>query len=591
MRCSLLTLSSYLDHELPPERTGELEAHLIACPRCSAGLGYLREEADRIRGLAPVQAASDAADRLLIEVGIAAGPGIAPPPVPPQPHERYMAPPEPRAPIFEQLEEPLHEPDLAALHERIGDIDLEPSVELHARAQKPANGGGGHDIGATIAAEEAVADFEEPPFLDGLFEAEPGVGAAPETEVRPEAEPQPPLQTALGEASVPPPEEHLPKEMQEPLEVPGERVTPPEAAAPPSFIERVRDAIAVRWALMRGSGVAEDLDDSVQIVSGAGAPGWGARPAQQTLRERRERAAPPVDWTDAPQQQAATAPPQHVEPAAGPPAFGVDYDVMTDEVAGRIAPSLDHTAPAVPPLPPETGPATAEDPGADRVPPGRHTRGLRSGRPPRTGIARPIDDRRLWLYGGVVLLLLIIGVLAGKSVSTQPATNASTAGAPGPTAIPLNPTATPVIAQATPTPAATAHPTPVPAPAAPNPNDLTGVHTLGSGGSGFAMQDVRYGSHPNDFRMVFDLSGGSGGTPDVTVGFGNATTLYVEFVGVSGATPPAQPVAGNIVTSVQLLPQSRNNPGRTIYQITLSRAASLGTLYLNGPVRLVIDLS
>src|SRR5579864_848262 len=72
MRCSLLTLSSYVDHELPPEQSGELEAHLIACVRCSTALGYLREEAERIHSLAAAHASPGAADRLLIEVGLAA---------------------------------------------------------------------------------------------------------------------------------------------------------------------------------------------------------------------------------------------------------------------------------------------------------------------------------------------------------------------------------------------------------------------------------------------------------------------------------------------------------------------------------------
>ena len=72
MRCSLLTLSSYLDRELPPERSGELEAHLIACPRCSTGLGYLREEAERIRALSQAHVPADAEQRLLVTVGLAA---------------------------------------------------------------------------------------------------------------------------------------------------------------------------------------------------------------------------------------------------------------------------------------------------------------------------------------------------------------------------------------------------------------------------------------------------------------------------------------------------------------------------------------
>ena len=101
------------------------------------------------------------------------------------------------------------------------------------------------------------------------------------------------------------------------------------------------------------------------------------------------------------------------------------------------------------------------------------------------------------------------------------------------------------------------------------------------------MQDLRYGAHPGDFRIVFDLSGS--GSPTTTVGFGNPTTLYVEFSGVTGGTAPAQPPAGNTATAVTLLPPS-TMPGKTVYKITLSAAATLQTSYLQGPVRLVIDL-
>ena len=54
MKCSLLTLSCYVDAELPAPRRGELEAHLVGCHRCRAGLGHLREEVERVEGLARV---------------------------------------------------------------------------------------------------------------------------------------------------------------------------------------------------------------------------------------------------------------------------------------------------------------------------------------------------------------------------------------------------------------------------------------------------------------------------------------------------------------------------------------------------------
>ena len=106
MRCSLLTLSSYLDRELPPDRSGELEAHLIACPRCSTGLGYLREEAERIRGLSAARVPVHATEQLLVTVGlveqrVAAGTPMRYDDEPPVPH---VATPMPDAGMPAQFE-------------------------------------------------------------------------------------------------------------------------------------------------------------------------------------------------------------------------------------------------------------------------------------------------------------------------------------------------------------------------------------------------------------------------------------------------------------------------------------------------------
>ena len=67
MRCSLLTLSGYVDEELDARRTGEMEAHLVGCPRCRAGLSHIREEVDRVGGLARVTV-PDTSVRALLEL-------------------------------------------------------------------------------------------------------------------------------------------------------------------------------------------------------------------------------------------------------------------------------------------------------------------------------------------------------------------------------------------------------------------------------------------------------------------------------------------------------------------------------------------
>ena len=164
-----------------------------------------------------------------------------------------------------------------------------------------------------------------------------------------------------------------------------------------------------------------------------------------------------------------------------------------------------------------------------------------------------------------------------------PLTSANTAGAiPHPTAIANVPPN--VVA----TPAATLPPRPTPTPA-PSAAQLTGVQTLGSGASGFVIQGIRYGAHPNDFRIVFDLSGASASKPKVVAGFGNPTTLYVEFTGASADAPAPVPPKGSAVTSVKILAPSPI-PGRTIYEFTLARAVTLSSLYLSAPVRLELDL-
>ena len=78
-------------------------------------------------------------------------------------------------------------------------------------------------------------------------------------------------------------------------------------------------------------------------------------------------------------------------------------------------------------------------------------------------------------------------------------------------------------------------------------------------------------------------------SPATTVGFGNATTLYVVFTGVSGSSSVTQPSSGQEVTAVNLL-QPSPIAGTTVYEITLANPATLSTIYLQSPLRLVIDL-
>lgn len=615
MRCSLLSISSYLDGELSPERSGELEAHLVACSRCSNGLGYLREEKERIRTLMAVHAREGAAEELLATVGLVAAPET-PQHVEPQSPPQFL----------------LDLPDTgkaAAAPDTTGPDTLElPGTAMPKPAANGTNG--------------KAAPAPAPPPVEEIAPAEPA-DTAPAPEVAPAPEATPPA----AEVTPPPPQMAAPPAHDDVAPPPAPLHTP----RPSSWFERARDTIALRWALMRGVEMDDDEDDGFQIISGAGAP---PRPTSRSV-ERPARTVGPADEPvvaaaesrsfdpeAAPTEPEAYEPPDEPIPA---PDDAIDPRMVWPQLRPRaVEPQPEpERAPVVPPLAfrdygtdsyhpstpppdePEPSPAAPVPPPARSIPAGdstapqqapagsgRHMRALHGGgrtfklpavpfprpRPAgaRSPLGSPLGDRRLWIFGATVVILALIGLLLGKHV-TQPVNPNLAAGAvPNPTAIALPsasahaPTAaaTPV-----PTPAPTATPTaaptatPAPRPAQPNPANLTGVQTLGSGASGVQVQDLRYGEHPNDFRIVFDLSGSA--TPTTQVGFGNPTTLYVEFSGVTGGTAPAQPPAGQTATTVKLL-QPSPIAGKTVYEITLAKPSTLATSYLLSPTRLVIDL-
>ena len=392
---------------------------------------------------------------------------------------------------------------------------------------------------------------------------------------------------------------------------------------------------------MRGSSANDiDDDDTIQIVSGTGAPARRTRHPSRPVQETQPPSATGARPAVAPAPLAASpvakpdisfAPPEH-EPLQRP-AFTARERLAARAAAEKLAAdgvlanenhvrkepepapetrsrsfTFDMQDPVAPPVEvPRPRPQPDEPAG-----PGRHQRALNregtrfgfpSFSPPRpkkpspsrpaplrpSNVASPLNDRRLWIFGSVVLTLGLIGLLIGKS-STPAPHHLAPGAVPNPTAIAL-PSAH---ASSAPTPLATPQPTPqptatpAPTPAAPNPSQLTGAQNLGAGGTGFTVQDIRYGAHPGDFRIVFDLNGT--GSPTTTVGFGAPTTLYVEFTGTTGTASVAQPASGNTATAVKLL-QPSPIAGKTIYEITLSGAAKLSTMYLESPLRLVIDLS
>ncbi len=70
MKCSYLTLSQYLDGELEPAVTGEVDAHIVGCERCHTALDMMRSEAKRIRQLVHIHATDDVVRHLFVELDL-----------------------------------------------------------------------------------------------------------------------------------------------------------------------------------------------------------------------------------------------------------------------------------------------------------------------------------------------------------------------------------------------------------------------------------------------------------------------------------------------------------------------------------------
>ena len=435
-------------------------------------------------------------------------------------------------------------------------------------------------------------------------------------------------------------------------------VAPPRLAAGSNALQRLRDAVAVRFALRRGAG--SQLDPDVEIVSGVGAPRWNERAHRSHWSD-----SPPIVAAAAPALAEPSPPPVvkprrasrflarlTAEPAVEAPATAVESvepdlpasDPLPETVAATAAPALadvlsEVASLAAPlerihtPAPADTPPAHVERersldrwaPAPDSDPadlpdddlqfgvqaepasspvPGRHMRRLHSQKSDRRQWAptQPVTgrhvlplggpavgaadrDRRLWLFGAITVVLMLLGLLVGRQVTQTGPLVASTLPRSTPAVHATTPTAAPLpIATAAPAPTAVV-------PSAPTPQQLTGAKTIGSGSSGFSVADVRYGEHPNDFRLVFDMAFPSTvtGSPSTVIGYDGPTTLYVEFTGVAGATNIATMPHGQVVTSVVALLMARNT-NRLIFKITLSKNAPFDAYYLSGS-RLVIDIT
>jgi hypothetical protein len=205
--------------------------------------------------------------------------------------------------------------------------------------------------------------------------------------------------------------------------------------------------------------------------------------------------------------------------------------------------------------------------------------------------------RLLALFGAATLVMLIVGVVSGKTSTPLPSSTATSSSSPAQQ--PAHPAQNQPAAKAPAAPAPSAAvPQPSqakpqqPAPAAPTVPQLTGAKVLGDSGSGYQISALRYGQHPNDFRIVLDMgaAGNATGTPKATIGFLDSTTLLVSIEGVvpagsTGSLPP-----GSVATSVSLMNPSPFS-GAVTYQIKLAHAVTFTAGYVQGPLRLVLDLA
>jgi hypothetical protein len=751
MKCSLLVLSGYLDGELEARRQGELEAHLVGCQRCRAGLGYLREEVERVAALGRVRVADHSVHALLSQLGLI---------------DEDEPLPE-RSGVVALAERPLAEDDspwgaaaeameplrwspgpMPSLHTTPAQPDPpeQLSVDMTGSPERPtfrwvpedhaAEPRAAEPLPEATAAEATPPTEDEPPSSPQSTTAEEGVpsvpfglslqspvpqppalepprhdappgpiphwppAARPDTDTAPSAPPSggafPPggpepseLPTHVtdpgGEPEMTASPPWAPREtpagpvypltdddiLDEP--VPVERFGPPPQAPRPSLFERLRDRIAVRRALSRSSSAYED---SVQIVSGSGAP---LRPGRARLEVERRR------------QEALRMEPGAIPGETTLIGAEADFDEDEDLGLGPLPPSLPPLSspmprPSAPPAgTPGVHPGQMALPGTDigdplrrsalddprapvhrvPMPPPRHTLGSAlgdvppppyvpvppsmqpppapvpdplgealagldrergttmhearpwrpreipedlapAGAPPRRFGATPptLEDRRppgpsqlrdgrrlLALFGAAALLMLVVGLVSGRTTSPLPSGTASSQTSAAPA---QHPSAAPS-AKASAAPGKTilgpsaTKPSQAPAVGAPQ---LTSTKVLGDGGTGYQVRDFRYGIHPNDFRIVLDMdaSGSASGTPKATIGFQDPTTLLVVLDGVVPAGSTGQLPSSNPVVSVTLLTQSPF-PGSTVYQLKLAHPVQFSAIYAGGPLRLVLDLA
>jgi Putative zinc-finger len=607
VKCSLLTLSTFIDGELPAERHSEVDAHLVGCPRCSAGAATLREEKERVSRLARVHLDPASAQSMLAQVGISLDsvgpPSSMPAPSPPSPPANPLPwhgsgsssssssalPWTPRRPV----------PSPHATEEMTvatASADLQPDLPLDG-VRSPQNDW----VEASALSESWESDLPQP-VATSTHEAQRwDVQPAP---VGP-AQPPPP----------PPPPPAVPFYAPAPT-----RLASASGAA--GLFTRVRDVVAVRLALARG---ADAVEDSVQIVSGAptrrgtqltptavaSMPDVAARPAD--LAPTASVAAPAEDEKEV--ELSGIGHRSSVPVSAGRTMSGDVLDGVADRRPARRRRGHDDGERAAPADPSAWNAFAASsyplEEGALDTPPavpprrlGRHSRAVArenlplstrvgravtrmaattrlqtkaavaTARQGLSGLAKAGPDSRILAGVAGLGLIFVIALLIGH-VSKPPA--AATAARPAPTAAVTRPQQS-APAQSSSAAAQSSGPS------------ATAAQTFGSGATGFQVIRLRYGAQTSYLRVVFDLgavSGNAGGSPKVVVSFTGPKTMLVTFNGTLPAGSTGVPLAGKVISSVTLVSSASQ---RAEYRFELTRPVTTTGFYLASPTRFVLDL-
>jgi anti-sigma factor RsiW len=639
VKCSLLTLSTFVDDELPAERHSEVDAHLVGCPRCSAGAATLREEKDRVSHLARLSVDAVSAHSLLEQIGIVVEPVApptetqvtSPPPhvddlhsegvrggaslpwTPTQAHDGPTANQEVTVPAVS----PDAQPDLpldgvrsvpaswnrASTPPPVGDERGAPGAAATAlpAATSAARWAPATDEWPAPLPPKTSWEAALPPPLDSVSHGDDAWGT-------------PQLAVAVPAAAPPAPPPPPPQSLLRPQ--PPTRLA--SASGPAALWTRVRDAVGVRVALSRGVDAAED---GVQIITG-GPGSRGATLTSAPIAPASEAASAP------PPAHVATAPARAAEDVELPgtvrrPSRPVDAATAASRSGGDSAVDAPshrwvRRSRGKPPSPDDESEWNAfaassfplDEGAVERTrevpakPLGRHSRAVsRQNVPFTTQVSRVLARMAAAVrtQGAAATATVRRGAAGVSSAGPNSRLYAVVAG------IGLVFVAALLFARSSPhAPAAAARPAPTDAvtqphhPAAAGPSSgavaqsappaATNVQTFGSGATGFQVLRMRYGVQAAYVRVVFDLGSAgvaAAGSPKVVVSLTGPQTMLVTFTGALPAGSTGVPPPGKVISSVTLLSSANQ---KTVYQFQLTRAVSTVGFYLASPTRFVLDL-